>query len=141
MTTLFNLLYNLPEELLEIIWNNIDYSVKATLNKCYFKKYHSWMYDIIGEKSKLSMHREALRHDAAYVLNQVLLDSGISMLKIKNYCYKNQIYHNYLVFLLQYSHEHNANKCKNIINVFLKKSGLSINEHKKNRTKNIRWTN
>ena len=47
---MYFLIYNLPNELLNIIFEKLDISVKVLLNKCYYNKYNYILQKILHLK-------------------------------------------------------------------------------------------
>jgi hypothetical protein len=136
-----NLLSLLPEELVTCIYDYIPLSALAFLKREYYIKYHKYIKYYIPIALRDNFLRDILRKDSDFVLDQIIKENGDSWLNSKRYKYKYIIYSDYFHYLYYFCCENNATNCKNLFAEFLKKRGISKNQHKKNIDTNVRWTN
>lgn len=133
------LIYNLPDELLNIIFLYLDNRIKATLNKTYYFKYNNLLQNNFSFERYNSLVRNIIRNDDIFVFNHIINDNFNKWLSLNKYNYKNNIYENYIIFLIYYCNKYSSNKCKNLIYNFLNKSGIKKILLKNNRTKYSKW--
>ena len=133
---------SLPDDIIEIIWNMLDDSVKSSLDKRYFFSYNFDNYSTMTLHSQYAYNRVMIRNDDSFIFNNIISNYGRKWMANKKFVdYNNQVHSNYLYFLLSLIHESNASRCNEIMTTFLDKEGLSKNLYKKYRIKNIRWSN
>ena len=136
-----NMLSLLPKELVTFIYDYIPLSVFAFLNREYYVKYHKYIKYSIPNNIQDNFLRDILRKDNDFVLEQLIKENGESWLNSKRYKYKYVIYSDYFHYLYYFCSDNKATNCKNLFADFLKKRGISKNQHKKNIITNVRWTN
>ena len=132
---------SLPDEIIDMIWNMLDHSVKSTLDKEHFLLYNFRQYNSMSIHDQYAYNRVMIRNDDSFVFDNIISNYGRKWISNKKYVYNNNIHNNYLYFILSLIYESNASKCNEIMTTFLDKEGLSKNLYKKYRIKNIRWTN
>ena len=135
------LFITLPDDIIGMIWDLLDSSVRCVTNKNNYERNHSIMYKGISSHNKYTYHRVMIRYDDSYVFERILHEYGKQWLANKTYVYNNTIHRNYLYFMLYLIREYNASRCNEKLTSYLKSEGLCKNLYKKYRTKNIRWTN
>ena len=131
----------LPSELINIIYTYIPNKVCMLLERNIYIKSHGLLRKYIMKDQYENYIRAMIRRDNDFVFSLLIHENFEKWLFFKKYVYKLTLFSNYIYFLLEYSIENDAEKCKQIINNYIIKSGLSKNQHKKNTSKNIRWTN
>jgi hypothetical protein len=131
----------LPHELINVIYTYIPIKVLMFLNKKLYIKNHGLLRKHIMKDQYENYIREMIRRDNDFVFSMLIHENFEKWLFFKKYAYKLTLFSNYIYFLLEYSIENESENCKQIINNYIIKSGLSKNQHKKNTSKNIRWTN
>ena len=131
----------LPSDITKTIINFIPNIVSVFLDKKSYIENHFTIKKYILKDQYENYIRSMIRQDNHFVFENILRENFDKWLLYKKYTYKITIFSNYIYFLLEYCIENKSDNCKNIINEYLKKSGLSKNQHKKNTHKNIRWTN
>lgn len=131
----------LPAEICDIIRSYIPIKVIIFLDKEFYMENHHLIKKYIMKDQYENYIRDTIRRDNDFVFNYLLEENFEKWLQFKKYIYKVTIFSNYIYFLLEYCIENESDNCKNRINSYLKKAGLCKNQHKKNITKNIRWTN
>ena len=131
----------LPNELENIIQEFIPIRFLYNLNKKYYFKYHKHIKQWIPREIYENYLRDMVRNDNHFVFDFLIKENSKIWQNIKKYKYKNTFYSDYFRFLDAFCIENESTKCRNLLQVFLHKSGLSKNQHKKNTTTNIRWTN
>jgi hypothetical protein len=145
----------LPNEVLNLVWANIDPLLKYSLNKENFNKYYMYRYcnihySAITNYNNYSYYYYLLKNDLVIFSELVLktyiekLVSGeVNIKKHNNIYYKNLTFYSLIDFFYYYSNNNtNTNKSKNIINEIIRKYNLThlIKKiHKNNVNKNIRW--
>ena len=128
----------LPNEIIIMIWEKVQPKDKVFISKKYYLMYHKL---IVIPKYRYSTYlRNIIRNDCDFVVSQLLKENSHSWIKMKNIKYKNSIYASYLHYILALCIEYNASRSRNIIEDY-SKLGLGKNRPKKNRHKNIKWTN
>lgn len=133
----------LPNELENIIQEFIPIRFLYNLNKKYYFKYHKHIKQWIPREIYENYLRDMVRNDNHFVFDFLIKENSKIWQNIKKYKYKykNTFYSDYIRFLDAFCIENESTKCRNLLQFFLHKSGLSKNQHKKNTTTNIRWTN
>jgi hypothetical protein len=131
-----------PIELIRIIKKYIPIPILVYLNKYYYIKYHYSIKRYIIKDQFENYVRNIIKRDYSLVFSQIFKENVKKWILLKKYNYKNNIYSNYIYFLLDLCLENESTNCQNIIKKYLKESGLSKNQHKKNTIINIRgqWT-
>jgi hypothetical protein len=131
-----------PIELIRIIKKYIPIPILVYLNKYYYLKYHYSIKRYIIKDQFENYVRNIIKRDYSLVFSQIFKENVKKWILLKKYNYKNNIYSNYIYFLLDLCLENESTNCQNIIKKYLKESGLSKNQHKKNTIINIRgqWT-
>lgn len=133
-----------PLELVKEIYSYIPFSVKIFLNKTFYIKHHLSIKPIIIKKNAYDNYiRDIIRKDLDFVFYKISLENRKIWVKSKKFTYKNKIFVNYMHLLENLCIETESTKCRNIILFFLKKSGLSKNQHKNKIAKVIKreWSN
>ena len=130
---------NLTEVLIEIIKSYLTVISTLFLNKKNYINNHYLLRPIILKNKIENYIRDMIRRDYDLVFEQILLENYKRWLEIKHYMYKNIIYKNYIYFIKDFCIENESNKCRSLINLFLKEHGLCQNQHKNNIIKNKRW--
>tara|TARA_X000000368_G_scaffold320028_1_gene257259 strand:- start:1159 stop:1533 length:375 start_codon:yes stop_codon:yes gene_type:complete len=113
---------------------------KIFVNKEYYFKYHHLLKNKIDNKHYDNYLRDIIRNDYSFVLNQLLEENYEKWISKKKRIHKNIIYNNYSDYLIGLCMDYESTKCRELINDFYNKKGLSKNLHKKNRNNNKRWT-
>jgi len=136
----------LPQELINIVFDYIRPVVLVTLNKSYYSLFHpSIKYYLCNVKHQYDNYvRDIVRRDNSFVFCQVLKENYRHWLHFQNYYYKEKNYINYLYFLMDYCLVYESNKCRQMIQSALYGSNVvSKNQHKKNLVKIIKrkWMN
>ena len=131
----------LPLELEDIIKSYLPISVLLILNKEYHTKYHKCLKQLISKTQYENYIRDMLRKDNDFIFSFLIKENYKIWLKIRKYKYSNTIYGNYFCFIDKFCVDNESTKCRNLLKDYLNKTGLSKNQHKKNSTTNIIWTN
>tara|TARA_B100000963_G_C22634187_1_gene676634 strand:+ start:1892 stop:2305 length:414 start_codon:yes stop_codon:yes gene_type:complete len=129
----------LPNDIIQYIWELTDPSIKCITDRKNYFLYYNELYNKINNKQ--SYIRNIIKYDDSFILRYLLKSHGFKWVMIKKYIYKNNIYNNYLYFIYYFSNDKRATKCINEIRNYFDITGFGSNLHKKNRIKNIRWTN
>lgn len=133
------LIYNLPDELLNIIFKYLDNSKKSSLNKYYYYKYRYLLQRTFTIDRYYSLVRDIIRNDFIFVFNHIIENNINKWIISDKYYYKNVIYDNYITFLIYYCNKYSSNKCKNTIYNFLNKNGIKKILLKNNKIKYNKW--
>lgn len=132
----------LPTEILELIWENVTPLIKSSVNKVNFEKYYNYRLINISENENIERYvRFIIVNDYIFILKNMLKIKFDYWFKIKNYHYKYTVYPNMMHFLHNFCIQNNSQKCKQHIIETFENRGISKNLHKKNRIRNIGWTN
>tara|TARA_X000001036_G_C20273688_1_gene641422 strand:- start:24 stop:464 length:441 start_codon:yes stop_codon:yes gene_type:complete len=135
----------LPQELVDIIWDFVDTTTKMFVCKSYYLHYHYRVPFLLNINFSCYL-RNIVKFDCFFILSLVLDEQQYQLSKplhskIK---YKNMRYNNYLDYIKALIYEHNNNKSNNCKNVFLtwvnNNKIICKNSFKKKRRDN-RWTN
>ena len=127
----------LPDDILNIIFNYIKPHHKIFINKYYYIKYNYLIDDYIYRYE--SYVRDIIRYNANFVFERMLERNFIKWITPTHYTYNNNIYNNYISFLLAFAQDNQAFKCLEIINLKLIESKLKNVCCKNTRTKNKKW--
>lgn len=139
MSQIFERIIKLPQELCDVIYSFIPTRITLFLNKQMYIKNHKIVRRYVDQYENYI--RAMIRRDNDFVFSLLIQENFQRWLFFKKYVYKTTQFSNYVYFLLEYCIENDSDKCKQIVNNYIVKSGLSENQHKKNTTKNIRWRN
>lgn len=139
--TLFDNIIKLPEEICDIIYLYIPPIITIFLNKNMYIKNHHQVRKYIEKTQYENYIRDTIRRDNDFVFSLLMMENFERWLFFKKYVYKLTMFSNYIYFLLEYCIENESDNCKNIVKKYINDSGLSKNQHKKNTSINIRWTN
>ena len=131
----------LSDDLIRVIKSFIPIKVTIFLNRKTYMKNHSVIRKYVLRDQYENYIRAMIRRDNDFVFSLLIQENFERWLFFKKYVYKTTMFSNYIYFLLEYCIENDSEKCKQIVNKYIVNSGLSKNQHKKNTTKNIRWSN
>ena len=131
----------LPNELVDIIWGYVDIKVKIFVNKTFYNKYHCLLE--VPRYKYDNYIRCIIRNDCYFVFNKLFEENKTLWVKNKNITYKSSIFSCYLRYIKSIAIDYGSENCRNIITNYEKRQekGFGKNRHKKNRNKNIKWTN
>jgi hypothetical protein len=79
-----------------------------------------------------------VRLDNSFVFKVIAKENIMRWTCDKNILYKNVSYPNFLSFLNDYTIKNNSTRCRNLLQSIFDETGLSKNQHKKNRYVSIR---
>jgi hypothetical protein len=134
------LLNNLPEDLIFEIKKFIPLSISIWFQREDYIKNHKIVKSLIPRTQYENYIRDMIRKDCSFVFKLLLEENFYKWLNLKKYIYKYIVFDNYIYFLQNYCIENDSTNCRNVMQEFLKDTGLSKNQHKKNTIKNIkRW--
>lgn len=134
------LLNNLPEVLILEIEKFIPLSISIWFKREVYIANHRIVKSLIPKTQYENYIRDMIRKDCSFVFKLLLEENFNKWLNLKKYIYKYIVFDNYIYFLQNYCIENDSTKCRNVMQQFLKDTGLSKNQHKKNTIKNIkRW--
>jgi hypothetical protein len=149
------LLNLIPNDILNLIWEQIRPEYKYFLNKYYFEKYYSYrLYYIHNNKlgdiinfNNYSYYYYVLTNDllyfSKYILTLYITNNSSNSKYNKNNCfYKKFVYKNFVFYSLVDFFYYYCNNKSTIIYIINKYnlSHLIKKSHKNNVNKNIRWT-
>ena len=144
-----SLLNLIPDDILNLIWLNLDNGVKYSLNKEYFEKFYFLRFNSIvfnlNRYYKYKYIHFVIKNDLNKIFEKLIY---LYFKNIKspsyNIFYNNLKFNNIFDMMNYYIHQTNINKNKQIFNDFIKAYNLSHllkKTHKNNANKNIKWTN
>ncbi len=139
MTTQY--VYMLPYQCVEKIWFYLDDNAKVLTCKEYYNLYHYLLKPkIINYNSYI---RCMIRDSCDFILPYLLKENfeEWNQTKKNQICYNNKSYYNYLQYIIDMCIYYKSDKCKALILRYIDKNGYKKNSHKKNKIKNIKWTN
>lgn len=128
----------LPDDILHIIFNYIKPYHKIFINKYYYIKYN-YLIDNYINTSYESYIRDIIRYNAVFVFERILERHFAKWIIPNRYIYNNNIFNNYISFLLAFAQANKAFKCLELINLKLIESKLKKVCCKNTRTKNKKW--
>jgi hypothetical protein len=134
---MINIIDDLPNEILDIIFYYLNAKEKIFLNKKYYIKYNDYIDQYIIKYS--SYVRDTIRLDYSFVFEYIIYRNFNKWIKINNYNYKNIIYNNYIFFLSDFANKNKATKCLNLLNLHLEISKLKKLNCKDYRIKRKEW--
>ena len=132
------LIKNLPDDILILIWDNLNPYNKIFLNKEYYLKYNNYIDKLITGRYE-SYIRDIIRKDYSFIFKSLLDRNFIKWILMHNYKYEDVIYKDYIHFILYYSSINTSHNCNNIINLELKLLGLKKDWRTNSRIKSIKW--
>jgi hypothetical protein len=136
---IFFYINNLPTDLINEIKKYIPNKTLIFVNRQHYINKHYLIIYLIPKLKLENYIRNILYRDFDFVFQQIINENYLKWFDIKNYNYKNVIYKNYIYFIKGFCIQHNSEKCRTLLNIFLEKLGLCKNQHKKNISKHIRW--
>jgi len=134
-----NQICDLPDEIINIIFEYIPKISLVFVNTAYYTLFHHKLKKHITLYE--SYTRDVIRRDNDFVFQQILRENEDRLIKCTNYRYKNMVFNNYIYFLKYFCMENESEKCRKIIMDELIKRNLCKNLHKKNIVKYIKWNN
>ena len=131
----------LPDEIVDLIWQKLSPVCLVLLDKGLFARHHHVLSKGVPRKRVEAWYRSMIRHDASFVLGQAISDDWTYIAREREYRYGGATYGNYIQFILEFCHANGASRCEQMIRTICGNTGWKLNQHKKNRVRNIRWTN
>jgi len=138
---LYDFIQYLPDEIITIIWNNINPVYKIFLNKENYYKFNYLISTLIIKGRYESYIRDIIRNDYIFIFKNILQDKLYLWIQPYDYKYKNIVYNNYVEFLLFYSNKNNSYKCYTLIKTQLELSGFKKKQRKNNKLTYNKWSN
>ena len=133
------LVQKLPEDLVKVVTSFLPKTTLVWLNKMFYKKYHKKIRALIHDKLYDNYIRSMVRQDNYFVFKHIAEENIVRWSCNNNIIYKNVSYPNFASLLNDFCVLNNSTNCRNILETLLDESGLSKNQHKKNRYVSIRW--
>ena len=128
----------LCDDVLNYIYEFVPNDVKKSLNKSLFKEYSS-DYPI---KRLNSFFINIIRQDYSFILECHMKEKFKRWYKLRNWIYKNMVFHNYIEYLKYLCIEYESQKCRNMIrNIEEELQPEAGKKYKKKRIRNTRWSN
>ena len=127
----------LPEDMVGEIYSFIPLKSLSLTNKFYWKRYYK--IKVNQESLTTSYGRFLLRYDYSFIFKEYLEYYFIYFIKNKKVIYQNKIFPR-KVELIKYlsTFVFNSQKCKNILDLFMRNKGLVF---KRIKTRFNKWTN
>ena len=136
----FDMINNLPNDIIEYIFSLISLRNKIFLTKLYYTKYNNYIDRFISDNKIESYIRDIVRKDYFFSFKAIFYRNLSHWMMMTNYPYsKNIVFHNYLAFLKYYAQKNSSLKCLNFINKHYKSDNTK--SHKYKSCKNNKWTN
>jgi hypothetical protein len=126
----------LPIEVVNSICKYLPLHVVMWLNKELYLKNHAIVKHMISRLLYDNYIRDMIRKDNDFIFLQILSENADIFDVPKIIVYKRISYPNYFAFINDFCILNKSAKCRTIL---LELTGLSQNQHKKNRYLNIRW--
>lgn len=144
--TVSNLLINLEvlnDDVLSIIKSFLAPEVKWCLTKKWYIKEHKIVKSLIPENRYDAYVRDMIRHDYAFVFEQILEEKFDIFHKWKRFKFQDNVYPSYLIYLRDFAFACNSRKCHQLIDNFAIKKGFGSNWYKYRNSIKLatRWTN
>lgn len=133
------LVKKLPEDLVSVVSSFLPKTTLVWLNKTFYRKYHTKIRRIIPDKLYDNYIRSMARQDNSFTFSYIAEENIVRWTCNKNIIYKNVSYPNFASLLNDFCVSNNSTNCRNVLETLLDESGLSKNQHKKNRYVSIRW--
>jgi len=130
---------NLPQEMIDLIWEYVPDVITIFLTKANYIEMHSKVRKYINKRNIENYIRSMIRQDNDFVFNLLLKENYRRWLDMKKCYYRTSIYSNYITFLESYAIDNESTKCRKLILNLMEELGLSKNQHKKNTIRYIRW--
>ena len=136
----FDMINNLPNDIIEYIFSLISLRNKIFLTKLYYNKYNNYIDSFISDNNIESYIRDIVRKDYFFSFKAIFYRNLSHWMLMTNYPYSNNIvFDNYLAFLKYYAQKNSSSKCLIFINKHYKSDNSK--SHKYKFSKNIKWTN
>tara|TARA_B100001093_G_C26782075_1_gene995070 strand:- start:470 stop:877 length:408 start_codon:yes stop_codon:yes gene_type:complete len=117
-----NIIDNLPDDILEIIFRYIKPKYKFSLNKYYYQTYNIFLSCLIFNYD--SYIRDIIRNKCYFVFQYLIDRDFTNWLSNYNYTYRDKTYKDFLSFIIDFARNNKAYKCIEIINLHLSLSKL-----------------
>jgi hypothetical protein len=128
----------LCDDVLNYIYEFVPNNVKKSLNRSLFKEY-SLEHPI---ERLNSFFINIIRQDYSFILECHLKDKFKRWYKLRNWIYKNMVFHNYIEYLKYLCIVYESQKCRNMIrNIEEELQPEAGKKYKKKRIRNTRWSN
>lgn len=138
-TNIMNQINKLPNDVLNIIKEYLNYHSLVFLNKTYYDLYH---YSIKEKITKYESYiRYIIKRDYYYVFNKVIRENFDNWIDIRKYRYKYMIFNSYIYFIMHFCMEECSEKCTKVLLNIFKERNFGKNLHKKKVVKYIKWIN
>ena len=134
---MFDLINNVPNDIIAIIWKYLSPYNKIFLNKECYLKYNNLIDHLIITERYENYIRDIIRKDYSFVFYYLFNRKFINWMIMHNYKYKDIIFTDYIHFILYYSSSNNSHKCNKIANLELQLLGLKKDWRTKYRKKKI----
>ncbi len=132
-------LNKMPADIIYEIYQFIPDEKLIFTNKENYNKLHPLVYNLIPKRFTENYIRDIVSRDNSFVFYYIIRERYQSWTKIKDYCFKNTVYPDYTCFIAHFCIMNESTKCKNIFYEYIQEQGFTVNQHKKNVVKHIRW--
>ena len=133
----------LPEVIVGEIFKFLPRNTIYLLNRTFFDSHYPQIiadFDVNNSRFQ-SYIRNIIRLDCNFQLQYLLNSHFLRWNKVLNWKYKQNTFPSYISFLKLLTIHYNSQRCRFLINQYLKTSLSKKNRHKKIRSKNSRWSN
>jgi hypothetical protein len=128
---------DLPDDVINVIFEFIPYNNLICVNSYYYNLYH---YLIKNDIQLFESYiRDMIRRDNNFVFKQLIRENIENWIRNRQYRYKNMVFSNYIYFVLHFCIENKSERCRTILVEEFAKRDLCRNLHKKNVIKYIKW--
>ena len=128
---------DLPDDVINVIFEFIPYNNLICVNSSYYNLYH---YLIKNDIQLFESYiRDMIRSDYYFVFKQLIRENIEIWIRNRQYRYKNMVFSNYIYFVLHFCIENKSERCRTILVEEFAKRDLCRNLHKKNVIKYIKW--
>ena len=134
-------LWNIPEEIVSLIWSFTPLSHKVWYSKTLYLENHKYLEYTTSNLTnyKDTSIRNIVRNDLSFVFSTLINEYTAEWIKNKKVIYKSQMFPCYIDYLLYLSIFYKSPKCKNIIHEIRNEHSL-IYSYKHYNSNHNKWT-
>ena len=136
---LYDLIPNLPNDIIELIWSFVSPTCKIFTSKTNYLKYNYLIDDLIIDGRIENYVRYMIINENRFVVKQIIERRFSHWLNMTNYPYQNQTFIDYVAFLKYYCYKNKLYISLFLINDKIELTGLKEKRSKNNILKNNKW--
>lgn len=135
-------LWNIPEEIVSLIWSYVPSSEKIWYSKKLYLENHKYLeYPIINTSTyRDSFIRDIIRKDFSFVFNTLKNENINRWIKKKKYIYKSEIFSCYADYLLYLCVYYDSSKCNKIMQEIKQEHSFLLYSYKHYKSSHNKWT-